>query len=119
VKGYKSHDYSTSIGYFHLELHASNKESRIHSIAKKNLEPKYIVTGNQVIEMAPPKEIASVPKKVQTWAQLVELEVEETLRESSSELRFPQDYIPPRKDDDPLVKLQKTPYYELVMLDIP
>ena len=41
------------------------------------------------------------------------------MRESSSELRFPQDYIPPRKDDDPLVKLQKTPYYELVMLDIP
>jgi hypothetical protein len=60
-----------------------------------------------------------VLKKVRTREQPVELEVEETLGASSSETRFPHDHIPPSKDDAPPITLQKTPYYELVMLDIP
>jgi hypothetical protein len=38
---------------------------------------------------------------------------------SSSEPRFPHDYIPPRKDDAPPVTLQKNPDYMLVTPDIP
>jgi hypothetical protein len=36
----------------------------------------------------------------------------------SSEMSFPRDYIPPRKDDAPPVTLQKNPDYRLVTPDI-
>jgi hypothetical protein len=87
--------------------------------AEKNPRAEAVVTGNQFTEMAPPKETTPIPKKSRTRAQTVEPEVEETLGASSSEPRFPRDYIPPRKDDAPPVTLQKTPYYKLVMPDIP
>jgi hypothetical protein len=41
--------------------------------------------------MAPPKETILVPKKAQTRAQIVELEVDETGGASLLEPRFPRD----------------------------
>jgi hypothetical protein len=72
--------------------------------------------------MVPPKatgEAVVVPRKSHNRALAAEPEIEETPGASSSEPRFPPDYIPPRKDDAPPVTLQKTPDYTLVTLDIP
>jgi hypothetical protein len=46
-------------------------------------------------------------------------EFEEMPRASASQSRFPRDYIPPRKDTAPQVRLPKDAKYPLVMPEIP
>jgi len=71
--------------------------------------------------MAPPKATmtsASTPKK-QCSKSLVVLVEENIPGVSSSEIRFPRDYIPPRKDTTNPINLLKDAKYELVEPEIP
>jgi hypothetical protein len=73
-------------------------------------------------EMVPPRATGAttvVPRRSHNRALEAKPEIEETPGASSSEPRFPHDYIPPRKDDAPLVTLPKAPDYTLVTPDIP
>jgi hypothetical protein len=66
------------------------------------------------LQMELPKETTSKQKKARTRAEKTLPGFEETPGASSSELRFPRDYIPPRKDDVKPVKLNKDGKYKLV-----
>jgi hypothetical protein len=60
-----------------------------------------------------------IPRKSCNIAPTTEPEIDGNPSASSLELRFPHDYIPPRKDEGPPLTLQNTPDYTLVMPDIP
>jgi hypothetical protein len=69
-------------------------------------------------KMEPPRSIGektNLPRKNRNRDLAVEPEIEETLGASSSEPRFPREYILPRKDDSASITLHKTSYYMLVI----
>jgi hypothetical protein len=69
-------------------------------------------------KMVSPKaagETTTIPTRSRTRAPAAEPEIEETLSTSSPEpLRFHHNYIPPRKDDAPLVMSQRYQDYRMV-----
>jgi hypothetical protein len=72
--------------------------------------------------MAPPKAVGAatmVPRKSHTRAVTTEPNIEETHGTSSSDIRFPHNYISPMKYDTPPITLYKNIDYMMVTLDIP
>jgi hypothetical protein len=84
------------------------RERKEHEKSQEgDTKPKKLPRIINFTKMAPLKESTPVPNKAHTKESPLETKVEETLKTSSLESRFPRDYIPPRKDDSPPVTLPK------------